>query len=142
LKILGSVKDGAIIKTALPRISAHCTRVPVTDGHSACVSLEFGAKKPSIDEVKRIWTNFRALPQELDLPMAPAQPIIVREEQDRPQPRKDRDAGKGMAISVGRRRPCKVFDLRFAGCSHNTVRGAAGNGILSAELLKVKGYIG
>jgi aspartate-semialdehyde dehydrogenase len=142
LKILGTVKDGAIIQAALPRISAHCNRVPVIDGHTACVSLEFGARKPSIDEVKRIWTSFRALPQELDLPMAPRQPIIVREEQDRPQPRKDRDVDKGMAVSIGRIRPCKVFDLRFAGLSHNTVRGAAGGGILNAELLKAKGYIG
>jgi aspartate-semialdehyde dehydrogenase len=73
--------------------------------------------------------------------MAPEQPIIVREENDRPQPRKDRDAGKAMAISVGRIRPCNLFDLRFVGLSHNTVRGAAGGGILNAELLKAKGFI-
>jgi aspartate-semialdehyde dehydrogenase len=73
--------------------------------------------------------------------MAPEQPIIVREEADRPQPRKDRDAGKAMAVSVGRIRPCNVFDLRFVGLSHNTVRGAAGGGILNAELLKAKGYL-
>jgi aspartate-semialdehyde dehydrogenase len=74
--------------------------------------------------------------------MAPKQPVIVREEADRPQPRKDRDSGKGMAVSVGRIRPCPVFDLRFVGLSHNAVRGAAGGGILNAELLKAKGYIG
>jgi aspartate-semialdehyde dehydrogenase len=113
----------------------------VIDGHTACVSVEFGVKKPSIEEVKRIWTAYRSLPQELDLPMAPKQPIIIREEGDRPQPRKDRDAGKGMAVSIGRIRPCNVFDLRFVGLSHNTVRGAAGGGILNAELLRVKGYI-
>jgi aspartate-semialdehyde dehydrogenase len=142
LKILGVLRDGAIVKAALPRISAHCNRVPVIDGHTACVSIEFGDKKPSIDEVKKIWVDFKALPQELDLPLAPKQPIIVREEEDRPQPRKDRDADKGMAVSAGRIRPCKVFDLRFTALSHNTVRGAAGGGILNAELLKSKGYIG
>jgi aspartate-semialdehyde dehydrogenase len=141
LKILGTL-DGALIRNAPePLISAHCNRVPVVDGHTAAVSLEFGAKKPSIEEVKAIWTSFRALPQELGLPFAPERPIIVREEQDRPQPRKDRDADKAMAVSVGRVRPCNVFDLRFVGLSHNTVRGAAGGGILNAELLKAKGYL-
>jgi aspartate-semialdehyde dehydrogenase len=141
LKILGAVVDGKIEHAALPQISAHCNRVPVTDGHVASISMEFGSKKPSIDEIKRIWTSFTALPQELDLPMAPRRPIIVREEADRPQPRKDRDADKAMAISVGRIRPCNIFDIRFTGLSHNTVRGAAGGGVLSAELLKSKGYI-
>lgn len=141
LKILGSVQDGSIVNAPGPVISAHCNRVPVTDGHTASISLEFGDKKPSIDEVKAVWSRFRALPQELKLPFAPEQPIIVREEVDRPQPRKDRDADKAMAVSVGRIRPCKLFDLRFVGLSHNTVRGAAGGGILNAELLKVKGYL-
>jgi aspartate-semialdehyde dehydrogenase len=140
-KILGTIAGGLIENAALPMISAHCNRVPVVDGHTACVSLEFGAKKPSIEEVKRIWASFSALPQELDLPTAPVTPIIVREEDNRPQPRKDRDADKAMAVSVGRVRPCLVFDLRFVGLSHNTVRGAAGGGILNAELLKAKGYI-
>ena len=140
-KILGMLADGVIQNAALPKISAHCNRVPVVDGHTACVSLEFGEKKPSIAEVKRVWSTFSALPQELDLPMAPKRPIIVRDEDNRPQPRKDRDADKAMAVSVGRVRPCKVFDLRFVGLSHNTVRGAAGGGIENAELLKVKGYI-
>jgi aspartate-semialdehyde dehydrogenase len=142
LKILGAIQGNAIESVSLPRISAFCNRVSVADGHTACVSLEFGTKKPSIDEVKRIWASFTALPQELDLPMAPKRPIIVREEADRPQPRKDRDADKAMAVSVGRIRPCNVFDLRFVGLSHNTVRGAAGGGILNAELLTAKGYIG
>jgi aspartate-semialdehyde dehydrogenase len=113
----------------------------VVDGHTACVSLEFGDKKPSIEEVKKIWAEFKSLPQELGLPMAPERPIIIREENNRPQPRKDRDADKAMAVTVGRIRPCNVFDLRFVGLSHNTVRGAAGGGILNAELLKHKGYI-
>lgn len=141
LKILGSVQGGSIVNASGPIVSAHCNRVSVVDGHTACVSLEFGDKKPSIDEVKSIWSRFRALPQELKLPFAPEQPIIVREEADRPQPRKDRDADKAMAVSVGRIRPCKIFDLRFVGLSHNTVRGAAGGGILNAEILKSKGYL-
>jgi aspartate-semialdehyde dehydrogenase len=141
LKILGLIKDGAIYDAELPRIAAHCNRVPVVDGHLACVSMEFGEKKPSIDEVKHIWKTFTALPQELKLPFAPDHPIIIREEENRPQPRKDRDADKAMAVTVGRIRPCPVFDIRFVGVSHNTVRGAAGGGILSAELLKAKGYI-
>jgi len=143
LKILGFIESGgSYIKNAeFPKVSAHCNRVPVTDGHTACVSLEFGAKKPSVDEVKNILSNFRSLPQELKLPMAPERPIIVREENDRPQPVKDRDTDKAMAITVGRIRPCGVFDLRFTGLSHNTVRGAAGGGVLNAELLYHKGYL-
>jgi aspartate-semialdehyde dehydrogenase len=141
LKILGTLTADRIESRDLPRISAHCNRVPVIDGHTACVSLEFGPRKPALEEVKEIWASFSALPQELDLPMAPARPIIVREEPDRPQPRLDRDADKGMAVTVGRIRPCPVFDLRFTGLSHNTIRGAAGGGILNAELLKAKGYI-
>jgi aspartate-semialdehyde dehydrogenase len=141
LKVLGSIDGGLIRNAEYPKISAHCNRVPVVDGHTACVSLEFGEKKPSIEEVKTIWAAFSGLPQELDLPMAPKRPIIIREEPNRPQPRKDRGADKAMAVSVGRIRPCNLFDLRFVGLSHNTIRGAAGGGILNAELLKAKGFI-
>ncbi|MDR2210977.1 MAG: aspartate-semialdehyde dehydrogenase [Spirochaetaceae bacterium] len=141
LKIFGSLKDGAIVNAPGPKISAHCNRVPVTDGHTACVSLEFGSKKPSLEEIKKIWADFKALPQEAGFPMAPDYPIVLREEADRPQPRQDRDAGQGMAVSLGRIRPCNVFDLRFTALSHNTVRGAAGGGILNAELLKHRGYL-
>ena len=142
LKILGAINgDGILVNAVEPKISAHCNRIPVSDGHTACVSLEFGAKKPSIEEIKKIWTEFRALPQEERFPTAPERPIIVREEMNRPQPRKDRNVDKAMAVTVGRIRPCPVFDLRFVGLSHNTVRGAAGGGILSAELLKHKGYL-
>lgn len=141
LKILGKISDGSIVNAEFPKVSAHCNRVAVVDGHTASVSLEFGDKKPTIDEIKEIWSTFSALPQELKLPFAPERPIIVREEADRPQPRKDRDADKAMAVSVGRIRPCNVFDLRFTGLSHNTVRGAAGGGILNAEMLKAKGYL-
>ena len=142
LKIFGSISGRVIENAVLPKISACCNRVPVVDGHTACVSLEFGDKKPSIEEIKKIWADFKALPQELDLPTAPKQPIIYREEDNRPQPRKDRNLDKGMAVVVGRLRPCNVFDIRFTALSHNTVRGAAGGGILNAELLKHKGYLG
>jgi aspartate-semialdehyde dehydrogenase len=142
LKILGSIEGGSFKNAEYPKLSAHCNRVPVVDGHTACVSLEFGEKKPSLEEIKRVWTEFRALPQRESFPMAPAEPIIYREENDRPQPRRDRNSGKAMAVTLGRLRPCNVFDIRFVGLSHNTVRGAAGGGILNAELLRYKGYIG
>ncbi|MCL2127486.1 MAG: aspartate-semialdehyde dehydrogenase [Treponema sp.] len=141
LKIFGTVENGVFKDAALPEISATCNRVPVSAGHTACVSLEFGEKKPSIDEIKEIWANFKGLPQELGFPTAPEQPIIYREEENRPQPRKDRDLDKAMAVVIGRLRPCKVLDIRFTALSHNTIRGAAGGGVLNAELLKHKGYI-
>ncbi len=141
LKIFGRLAGGKIENAAGPKIAAHCNRVPVINGHTACVSLEFGEKKPSLEEIEKIWNGFRGLPQELGLPFAPKQPIIVRHEPNRPQPRRDRDEDKGMAVSVGRLRECPVFDIRFVGLSHNTVRGAAGGGILNAELLKAKGYL-
>ena len=142
-KILGSVVNEKIVADNSIKISAHCNRVPVVDGHTACVSLSFLDKenKPSLDEIISIWQNFRSLPQELDLPFAPKQPIIYNKEENRPQPRKDRDNDKGMSVSVGRLRECKVFDIRFVGLSHNTIRGAAGGGILNAELLKAKGFL-
>jgi len=142
MKILGRIENDRFVNDDSLKITAHCNRVPVVNGHTACVSLEFGSKKPSLDEILAIWKAFKAEPQALDLPFAPKQPIIYREESNRPQPRKDRDADKGMAVSVGRLRPCNVFDIRFVGLSHNTVRGAAGGGILNAELLKAKGFLG
>jgi aspartate-semialdehyde dehydrogenase len=142
LKIFGCIENGAFKNAEFPKISAHCNRVPVTDGHVATLSLEFAAKKPgSMEEIKAIWAAYKRLPQEADLPMAPKHPIIYREEDNRPQPRKDRDADKAMAVVIGRLRPCNVFDIRFTALSHNTVRGAAGGGILNAELLKYKGYL-
>ncbi|MDR1836658.1 MAG: aspartate-semialdehyde dehydrogenase [Treponema sp.] len=143
LKIFGTIINGVIQNAVMPKISAHCNRVPLTDGHMACISLGFGLKKPSsTEEVKEIWSAYKGLPQEANFPMAPKQPIIYREEANRPQPRKDRDADKGMAVVIGRLRPCNIFDIRFTALSHNTVRGAAGGGILNAELLKHKGYLG
>ncbi len=140
-KILGKVAGGKIVPDTSIKISAHCNRVAVTDGHVACVSLKFAGKKPELDEVIKIWRGFKSLPQELKLPTAPIPPIIYRDEPDRPQPRKDRDAGNGMAVTVGRLRPCNVFDIRFVGLHHNTNRGAAGGAILTAELLVAKEYI-
>jgi aspartate-semialdehyde dehydrogenase len=141
-KVFGRVTQGRIAPDETLSISAHCTRVSVIDGHSACVSMEFAGTRPSLDELKGIWRCYRSVPQKLNLPSAPRHPIIVRDETDRPQPRKDRDAENGMAVTVGRLRPCKVLDYRFVGLSHNTVRGAAGGAILMAELLKAKGYMG
>ncbi len=140
-KILGKIKNGRFVLDESIRISAHCNRVPVTDGHTACVSIQFADKRPGMEEVISIWRDFTALPQELKLPSAPIPPIIYREEIDRPQPRKDRDAGSGMAITVGRLRKCHVFDYRFVGLHHNTIRGAAGGSILTAELLRAKGLV-
>ena len=143
LKILGTVKDGKIENASYPIVSSTCTRVPVVDGHTACVSLEFDLpedKKPSLEEIERVWTSYTSVPQELNLPSAPEHPIVVRHEENRPQPRRDRETEKGMACVIGRLRPCNVFDVKFVALSHNTKRGAALGGILNAELLKAKGF--
>lgn len=142
LKILGDAKSGVFTPYEGLTISAHCNRVPVSDGHLACVNVLFGKKKPTRENILEIWKKFRGEPQELDLPFAPKQPIIYRDEPNRPQPKYDRDADKAMAVSVGRLRPCSVFDYKFVALSHNTVRGAAGGGILNAELALKKGYLG
>lgn len=141
LKILGAVKGGAIMPHKGLAISAHCNRVPVSDGHTACVNVLFGKRKPSRDKILEIWRQFRSEPQKLKLPFAPEQPIVYRDEPDRPQPRKDRDADKGMAVTVGRLREDNVFDFKFVALSHNTVRGAAGGGILNAELAYKRGHL-
>ncbi len=140
LKILGMVDGSEIKNHSGIKISAHCNRVPVIDGHMACVSVEF-ENKPARDQIIEAWKNFRSLPQELGLPSAPKQPIIYRDEPDRPQTRLDRDNGKGMVVTVGRLRECKVLHYRFVGLSHNTIRGAAGGGILNAELLKARNFL-
>ncbi len=141
LKILGKIENGKIIDNNSIKISAHCNRVAVTHGHTVCVSLEFGSNKPEKDEIINIWREFKAIPQDLNLPFAPKQPIIYRNEVDRPQPLKDSDHDKAMAVTVGRLRKCNVFDFRFTGLHHNTVRGAAGGAILTAELLNAKNYL-
>ncbi|MEK9153989.1 MAG: aspartate-semialdehyde dehydrogenase [Patescibacteria group bacterium] len=141
LKILGGIEKGGFAPYKDLAISAHCNRVPLSDGHLACVNVLFGKKKPTREEVLNIWERFRGEPQDLDLPSAPKRPIHYREEPNRPQPKKDRDADKGMAVTVGRLREDNVFDFKFVSLSHNTVRGAAGGGILNAELAYKKGYL-
>jgi aspartate-semialdehyde dehydrogenase len=141
LKIIGRIENGRFVNHKGLEISAHCNRVPVYDGHTACVSLYFKIDDPSLEAIIDIWNNFRSVPQELELPSAPKRPIIYRTENDRPQPRKDKDSENGMAVVVGRLRKDPVFDIKFVGLSHNTIRGAAGGGILNAELLKAKGYL-
>jgi aspartate-semialdehyde dehydrogenase len=141
LKILGCVSDRGIVNALEPKITAHCNRVPVLHGHTACVSIGFAGHKPEIAEIESIWRTFRSEPQLSNLPSAPQMPIVVRSELNRPQPRLDRDSEKAMAVTVGRLRPCQLLDFRFTGLHHNTVRGAAGGCVLTAELLKVKGWL-
>ena len=140
-KILGKVGENGIINDESIKISATCTRVPVIDGHTACVNVKFKDNVPTEEEIINIWRNFKSLPQELNLPYAPKNPIRYLDDVNRPQPRKDRDVDKGMAVTVGRLRKDTVFDYKFISLSHNTVRGAAGGSILTAELLMKKGYI-
>ena len=140
LKIWGEVVGGAIVSAASPAISAQCLRVPVSDGHTAACFVEF-ENKPTKDEILRAWRQFSGEPQKLALPSAPKQFIHYFDDADRPQPKLDRDIEGGMAVSAGRLRADKVFDYKFIGLSHNTLRGAAGGAILLAELLKAKGYL-
>ncbi len=139
LKIWGRIEDGKIVKANGPSISAQCYRVPVSDGHMAAVYITFG-KKPSKDEILSRWKEFSGKPQALKLPSAPAQFLTYFDQPDRPQSKLDRDLENGMGISVGRLREDNIFDYKFTCLSHNTVRGAAGGGILMAELLKAEGY--
>ena len=141
LKILGKVGDKGIINDDSLQISATCTRVPVSDGHTACVNIKFKNKIPSKEDIIKIWRDFKSIPQELDLPFAPRQPIIYLENDNRPQPNKDRQNDKGMAVMIGRLRKDNIFDYKFVALSHNTIRGAAGGAILNAELLKAKGFL-
>lgn len=140
-KILGKLSENGIENDESIKISCTCTRVPVSDGHTASVNMKFKDRIPSREEIIKIWTSFTSVPQELDLPFAPKQPIIYLHNIDRPQPKKDRDNDKGMAVTVGRLRKDNVFDFKFVALSHNTIRGAAGGSILSAELLVVRGFI-
>ncbi len=140
-KIFGIIQGGKLVADTSIKISAHCNRVAVTDGHTACCSIQFAGSKPEMSEIISLWQNFRAVPQELKLPSAPDPVLIYRDEPNRPQAQKDRDAGNAMAITIGRLRKCNVFDYRFVGLHHNTVRGAAGGAILTAELLKAKGFV-
>ena len=139
LKIWGHVENGVIVNATEPSITSQCLRVPVSDGHMAAVffSLE---KKASVEEIIERWKSFRGPAQELELPSAPKQFIHYFEENDRPQPKLDRDIEGGMAISAGRLRPDTQYDYKFVCLSHNTLRGAAGGGLLMAELLCKLGY--
>ncbi|MGE5487202.1 MAG: aspartate-semialdehyde dehydrogenase [bacterium] len=138
-KILGELKDGRIEPLAA-RVSAHCNRVPVVDGHTETVSVELEAK-PSQAEIIAALNGFRGVPQEKHLPSAPAQPVIYMEAPDRPQPRRDVERERGMACFVGRVRECPVLDWKLVVLGHNTVRGAAGAAVLNAELMSVEGYL-
>lgn len=140
LRIWGKVKEGEIVKADAPVITTQCIRVPVLNGHTAAVFVKF-AKKPTKEELIDRLVNFKGLPQELELPSAPKQFIQYIEEDNRPQVALDVDFEKGMGISVGRLREDSLYDFKFVGLSHNTVRGAAGGAVLCAEALTAKGYI-
>ena len=140
LRLFGKVVDGKIEKAALPVITTQCVRVPVLDGHTAAVFVKFD-KKPTKEEIIDRWVNFKGLPQELELPSAPKQFIQYMEEDNRPQVKLDVDFENGMGVSMGRLREDTVYDYKFIGLSHNTVRGAAGGAVLCAELLTAQGYI-
>lgn len=140
LKLWGHVEDGKIVNATLPVISAQCLRVACSDGHMAAVSVSF-KKKPTIEQIKERWANYETEAQRLELPSAPKPFLQYFEDPSRPQTRLDRDFQNGFGVSIGRLREDKLFDYRFVCLSHNTVRGAAGGGILTAELLCRKGYI-
>ena len=139
LKVWGKIENGEIVKASEPVITTQCIRVPVTDGHTAAVFVKF-KNKPTKDEILSAWANFNGEPQALELPHAPKQFITYFEEDNRPQAKLDRDLFGGMGVSAGRLREDHVYDYKFIGLSHNTLRGAAGGAVLIAELLYKKGY--
>ena len=134
------MENGVIVKADAPAITAQCLRVPVSNGHTAAVFVTF-RNKPSMEQMKEIWASYQGRAQELELPTAPKQFLHYFEEDNRPQARLDRDLEGGMAVSVGRLRPDTQYDYKFVSLSHNTLRGAAGGGVLLAELLCAEGYI-
>lgn len=140
LKIWGEIKDGAIVAATEPKITAQCIRVPVSDGHLAAAFVKFN-RKPEKEAMLKAWKEFKGLPQQYDLPSAPKQFLTYFEEDNRPQTGLDRDLEGGMGVSVGRLRDDAIFDYRFVSLSHNTLRGAAGGAVLTAELLTKLGYI-
>lgn len=140
LRILGELKDGVIVKASEPVITCQCIRVPVLDGHTAAVFVKF-RKKPTKEQLIEKLRAFSGLPQELELPSAPKQFIQYLEEDNRPQVKLDVDFERGMGVSIGRLREDTVYDYKFVGLSHNTLRGAAGGAVLCAELLTAQGYI-
>lgn len=140
LRIWGKVENGEIVPAAEPKITCQCIRVPVLNGHTAAVFVKF-RRKPAKEQLIEKLENYRGLPQELNLPSAPKQFIQYMQEDNRPQVKLDVDYENGMGVSIGRIREDTVYDFKFVGLSHNTVRGAAGGAILCAETLKAKGYI-
>ena len=143
LKIWGHIENGEIVKTDDIAITAQCIRVPVSDGHTAAVFMSFkdGVKKPSVEEIIKIWKSYKGRAQELELPSAPKQFLHYFTEPDRPQIKSERNLENGMAISVGRLREDTQYDYKFICMSHNTLRGAAGGAVLLAELLCAEGYM-
>ncbi len=140
-KLLGALSPGGQqVVPAEMRISPACNRVAARDGHLEAVSVELG-RRATVDELVVAWRGFRSLPFELGCPSAVNPTIIVRDEPDRPQTLRDRDAGHGMAVTIGRVRPCEVFDCKFIVLAHNTIRGAAGGSILNAELMIAQGML-
>ncbi|MCI8666458.1 MAG: aspartate-semialdehyde dehydrogenase [Dorea sp.] len=140
LRVLGHVEDGQIVKADLPKITCQCIRVPVLNGHTAAVFINF-EKKPTKEQLIEKLLNYKGYPQEEGLPSAPKQFIRYLEEDNRPQVKLDVDFEKGMGVSIGRLREDTIYDYKFIGLSHNTVRGAAGGAVLCAEALTAKGYI-
>jgi len=140
LKIWGEISGNEIIKAKNPKISAQCYRVAVQEGHTAAVSVKF-KNKPSQEEILQLWDNFQGEPQKRKLPSAPMNFLKYMTEDNRPQPKLDSDYEKGMGVTIGRLRPDNIFDYKFTCLSHNTVRGAAGGAVLTAELLVSFGYI-
>lgn len=140
LRVWGRVEGGAIVPADAPRITTQCIRVPVTDGHTAAVFVRF-RRKPTREEILEAWRTYAGKPQVLALPSAPQQFITYFEEADRPQARLDRMLYGGMGVAVGRLREDTIFDYKFVGLSHNTLRGAAGGAVLIAELLAREGYL-
>lgn len=139
LRIWGHVDGGVIVKADAPLITTQCLRVPVTDGHTSAVFVTF-ENKPSKDEILSAWNSYEGLPQTLKLPSAPAKFLTYFEEDNRPQAKLDRDIYGGMGVTLGRLREDSIFDYKFVGLSHNTLRGAAGGAVLIAELLCKQGY--
>ncbi len=139
LKIWGEVKDGEIVSAKSPSLTAQCLRVPCSDGHMAAVFVSFD-RKPTIEQIKEKWASYSGEPQALNLPSAPKQFLHYFEEENRPQTKLDRNLENGMAVSIGRLRQDTQYDYKFVCLSHNTLRGAAGGGVLLAELLAAKGY--
>jgi aspartate-semialdehyde dehydrogenase len=139
-KIMGDIAGSAFVPMAA-KVSAHCNRVPVVDGHMVCISVELD-QKPGLDAIRQAMENYASKPQQLGLPSAPKRPVIYMDQPDRPQPRRDVERERGMAVFAGRLRECSVFDYKFIACGHNTIRGAAGAAVLNAELMLAEGLIG